>query len=103
MLSDREIAARLGPVLREIRLESGLSQNDMSELCGFAWTELSRYENGHILPSWNRYLTICKALRLPPGQLMMEIATGKRQAAPRLKGKIPNEISTESDEVDSET
>jgi transcriptional regulator with XRE-family HTH domain len=43
--------ATFGVLLREARHAAGLSQSDLSERSGLPKPTLSRYENGHVLPS----------------------------------------------------
>ena len=43
--------ATFGTILREARLAAGFSQADLSERSGLPKPTLSRYENGHVLPS----------------------------------------------------
>jgi transcriptional regulator with XRE-family HTH domain len=40
-----------GFLLREARLAAGMSQGDLSDRSGLPKPTLSRYENGHVLPS----------------------------------------------------
>jgi transcriptional regulator with XRE-family HTH domain len=42
---------RLGPRLREARKEAGMKQADVAEAAGTTKHRLSRYENGHVVPS----------------------------------------------------
>src|SRR2546427_10084010 len=38
--------------LKRLRIEAGLTQKDLERLSGIPKSRLSRYENGHLLPSF---------------------------------------------------
>jgi transcriptional regulator with XRE-family HTH domain len=48
-----QIAKQLGACIRALRLETGLSQVEFGEKCGFYQTYLSRVENGQANPTIN--------------------------------------------------
>ena len=56
------LAQRFGRVVRDMRVERGLSQVDFGERCGFYQTYLSRIENGRANPSLNAVEVIANAL-----------------------------------------
>ena len=51
-----------GELLRETRLAAGLSQSELSQRSGLPKPTLSRYENGHVLPSLNTLRQLAEAL-----------------------------------------
>lgn len=50
--------------MRELRAETGMSQVEFAERCGFYQTYLSRVENGHANPTLNAMEVIANALGL---------------------------------------
>ncbi|PNG46893.1 MULTISPECIES: helix-turn-helix transcriptional regulator [unclassified Variovorax] len=63
------LAQRFGRVVRDMRVERGLSQVDFGERCGFYQTYLSRIENGRANPSLNAVEVIANALGVTVYQL----------------------------------
>ncbi len=63
------LAQRFGRVVRDMRVERGLSQVDFGERCGFYQTYLSRIENGRANPSLNAVEVIATALGVTVYQL----------------------------------
>jgi DNA-binding XRE family transcriptional regulator len=60
----------LGGQLRAARRDAGLSQGDLEMLTGIPKARLSRYENNHVAPSLKMFVRICRALGVPPGELL---------------------------------
>lgn len=60
----------LGSRLRAIRRGEGLSQNRLAGLSGIPKSRLSRYENGHLLPSIPTLERLAQALRVPESALL---------------------------------
>ena len=56
-----------------------MSQSDLERASGVPKTRLSRYENGHILPSLETLRKLAAALRLPESRLL-----GERSVADEL-------------------
>ena len=59
-----------GAQLRKARRAGGLSQADLSELCAIPKSRLSRYENGHILPSITTLQRLAEGLGVTEGDLL---------------------------------
>jgi transcriptional regulator with XRE-family HTH domain len=59
-----------GPRLRTARLRAGMSQSELERVAGVPKTRLSRYENGHFLPSLTTLHKICDALEVSESSLM---------------------------------
>lgn len=57
---------RLGEVLRDARRQAGISQKQLSIRTGIAAPALSRIENGHESPSFERFATCLEALGFEP-------------------------------------
>lgn len=71
MVGDQDLGARL----RALRLRAGLSQSQLADRSGVPKPRLSRYENGHILPSLRSIQALADALETSPAQL---IGDGRR-------------------------
>src|SRR2546428_8182166 len=62
--------ATFGGLLREARLAAGFSQADLSEKSGLPKPTLSRYENGHVLPSLQTLQRLAGALGVGESELL---------------------------------
>ncbi len=58
------LSQQFGACVRQLRVESGLSQVEFGEKCGFYQTYLSRLERGLANPTLNAIEVIAKALGL---------------------------------------
>jgi transcriptional regulator with XRE-family HTH domain len=56
----------LGPILRDARLRAGVSQGQLAIRTGIAAPSISRIENGHESPSYERFATCLRALGFEP-------------------------------------
>jgi transcriptional regulator with XRE-family HTH domain len=65
----KTLAQRFGICVRQLRTESGLSQVEFGEKCGFYQTYLSRIENGRANPSLNAIEVIAAGLGLDTFEL----------------------------------
>jgi len=59
-------APRLGEVLRDARHSAGVSQRQLAIRTGIAAPAISRIENGHESPSFERFATCLEALGFEP-------------------------------------
>jgi transcriptional regulator with XRE-family HTH domain len=59
-----------GPALRDARIERGMSQADLSARSGLPKPTISRYENGHVLPSIPTLVRLAAAMSLRPSALL---------------------------------
>lgn len=59
-------APRLGQVLRDARQRAGISQRQLAIRTGIAAPAISRIENGHESPSFERFATCLEALGFEP-------------------------------------
>jgi len=71
---------RLGEVLRHARREAGITQKQLSIRTGIAAPALSRIENGHESPSFERFATCLEALGFEPKLELLPL--GGSQADP---------------------
>ena len=76
-----QLSKQLGACIRELRLQTGLSQVVFGERCGFYQTYLSRVENGQANPSLNAIEVIANAL----GMTVFELFDRVREQAPAPK------------------
>jgi transcriptional regulator with XRE-family HTH domain len=59
-----------GQRLRQVRLHAGLSQSGLEERSGIPKARLSRYENGHVLPSIETLGRLASALEVSEASLL---------------------------------
>jgi transcriptional regulator with XRE-family HTH domain len=59
-----------GRRLRQVRLHAGLSQSGLEERSGIPKARLSRYENGHVLPSIETLGRLAAALHVSEASLL---------------------------------
>ncbi len=59
-----------GQRLRQVRLHAGLSQSALEERSGIPKARLSRYENGHVLPSIETLGRLASALEVSEASLL---------------------------------
>jgi transcriptional regulator with XRE-family HTH domain len=59
-----------GQRLRQVRLNAGLSQSGLEERSGIPKARLSRYENGHVLPSIETLGRLATALQVSEASLL---------------------------------
>lgn len=62
----------LGRVIRRVRIEKGISQEELSREVGITRTFLSLIENGERFPSYNTLSNIAHCLGKDPGSLIAE-------------------------------
>jgi transcriptional regulator with XRE-family HTH domain len=59
--------------LKRIRIDAGLTQKDLERLSGIPKSRISRYENGHLLPSFQGLRKLATSLGIPESSLLGEI------------------------------
>jgi transcriptional regulator with XRE-family HTH domain len=59
-----------GQRLRETRIKAGFSQSDLEEISGIPKARLSRYENGHVVPSIQTLERLARALTVSEASLL---------------------------------
>jgi transcriptional regulator with XRE-family HTH domain len=67
---DRPGEATFGQRLRQVRLHAGLSQSALETRSGIPKARLSRYENGHVLPSIETLGRLATALGVSEASLL---------------------------------
>jgi transcriptional regulator with XRE-family HTH domain len=72
------IAEQLGICIRSLRQETGLSQVEFGEKCGFYQTYLSRIENGKANPTINALEVVANAL----GMTIFDLFDRVREQSP---------------------
>lgn len=63
---------QFGQRVRELRLATGLSQEEFAERCGFARSYMSRIERGGANPSLDAIQVLADAFRVKPRELFDE-------------------------------
>ena len=64
---------QFGANLRAARLEAGLTQEQLSDLCGLHSTEISRLERAVREPRLGTIVQVARGLGLPPADLLSGI------------------------------
>lgn len=62
-----------GPVLRQLRMEKGLTQDQLSEMVGVASPFISMLESGHKYPNLEMVFKLADALGVKPGAMLDEV------------------------------
>lgn len=73
MKRSKSLTRQLGLVIRNLRVESGMSQVVFGERCGFYQTYISRIEGGSANPTINAIEVIAKALDLSIFELIDKV------------------------------
>lgn len=82
---DAALDARIGLLLRQRRLELGLSQVGLAAKLGLTFQQVQKYEKGVNQLAVARLLQICKVLRVPVRYFVGEPAVPGRNEAVDLK------------------
>lgn len=78
-----QLSKQLGACIRELRLQTGQSQVEFGERCGFYQTYLSRIENGRANPTLNAIEVIANTLGLTVFELFDRVR--EKVPAPRKR------------------
>lgn len=81
------LSKQLGACIRELRLQTGLSQVEFGERCGFYQTYLSRIENGRANPTLNAVEVIANTLGMTVFELFDRVR--EKEPAPRRRRTRP--------------
>jgi transcriptional regulator with XRE-family HTH domain len=68
------VEPQVGPRIRALRLERGLSQNRLADQTGIPKARISRYENGHVTPSVGSLDRLAAGLGLTLSELFSGIS-----------------------------
>ena len=71
------LALQFGSCVRKLRLDTGMSQVEFGEKCGFYQTYLSRLERGQANPTLNAIEVIANTLGLTIYELFEQVRTHK--------------------------
>ncbi|WP_440312092.1 helix-turn-helix domain-containing protein [Leucobacter chromiireducens] len=63
-------AAKIGKQIRAVRLELGISQEDLGELSEINWTTIGKIERGVSSPTVETLVRLATALSVEPGSLI---------------------------------
>ncbi len=64
-----------GELLRQARHDAGFTQSQLVTASGIPKPTLSRYENGHVMPSLGTLTRLAEALDIPEGSLLPGITS----------------------------
>lgn len=64
---------RFGHRIRELRLATGMTQEEFADKCGFARTYMSRIETGGANPSLDAVNTLAVALKIELSDLFLNL------------------------------
>lgn len=61
---------RISARLKKLRLERELSQDALAQKAGIERKTINRIENGHFSPNLSTLLSVCKALKVKPSDVL---------------------------------
>jgi putative transcriptional regulator len=61
---------RVSARLKKLRLERELSQDALAQKAGIERKTINRIENGHFSPNLSTLLSVCKALKVKPSEVL---------------------------------
>ncbi len=64
---------QFGPVLRRVRVERGLTQEQLANVSGLHRTEISLLERGQRKPLLETVVALCRGLGLTPAEFLHEV------------------------------
>jgi transcriptional regulator with XRE-family HTH domain len=68
-----ERSERFGPVLRRVRIERGLTQEQLADASGLHRTEISLLERNRRKPLLETIVAVCRGLDITPGELLDQV------------------------------
>lgn len=71
--SELQARDRFGPVLRRVRTERGLTQEQLADVSGLHRTEISLLERGERKPLLETVVALCRGLGVTPAELLHEV------------------------------
>lgn len=69
----QSLRQRFGSRIRELRLASGMTQEEFADRCGFARTYMSRIETGGANPSLEAIKTLADAFKIDLSGLFLDL------------------------------
>ncbi|HMV58731.1 MAG TPA: helix-turn-helix transcriptional regulator [Nitrospira sp.] len=88
--SRSSLSKQLGACIRDLRLQTGLSQVEFGERCGFYQTYLSRIENGRANPTLNAVEVIANTLGLTVFELLDQV---REKMPPKRQGRKSGRVA----------
>ncbi len=73
LMKNASLARRLGTLIRQLRLEEGLSQEEFADLCGLHRTYIGLIERGEKTITIETAQKIAMALKMPLSQLLLRL------------------------------
>jgi transcriptional regulator with XRE-family HTH domain len=73
LMKNASLARRLGALIRHLRLEAGLSQEEFADLCGLHRTYIGLIERGEKTVTIETAQKIARALKMPLSQLFLQL------------------------------
>ena len=61
---------RVSARLKKLRIERELSQDALAQKAGIERKTINRIENGHFSPNLSTLLSVCKALKVKPSEVL---------------------------------
>ena len=61
----------IGNAVKMLRMKKGMSQKDLSSMCGISANALCSIESGNTFPSKNTITKMCEALDIPNSYLLL--------------------------------
>ncbi|HEY1687349.1 MAG TPA: helix-turn-helix transcriptional regulator [Solirubrobacteraceae bacterium] len=68
-----ERSDRFGPVLKRVRIEHGLTQEELADAAGLHRTEISLLERNRRKPLLETIVAVCRGLGITPGELLDQV------------------------------
>jgi len=64
---------QFGPLLRRVRMEHGMTQEELADAAGLHRTEISLLERNKRKPLLETIVAVCRGLEMTPSELLHEI------------------------------
>lgn len=90
-MKDKTVARAFGKVLREARIQRGMSQEDLAAEAEIDRTYPSLLERGRRVPTLSVFLRLCRPLRCKPVDLVQVTLEGLTRV-----GAVPAAITTDA-------
>jgi transcriptional regulator with XRE-family HTH domain len=87
-MAHEQLAKRIGKRIKEVRIQRNASQLVIANRAKCSMHDLSRYENGHKLPSLPTFLALAKALNVSVDELLRAGRPSKRTKIPAAETSV---------------
>jgi transcriptional regulator with XRE-family HTH domain len=81
-IATRDVLKMLGARVREIRMERGMSQEEVGERAELHRNEIGVLERGETNPSFVNLLRVCRGLDVTPSELLRPFSAASLRALP---------------------